>query len=144
MEPLTIDGNLDALPQLMEYVNEAAMIAALDERATYRLCLAVDEIATNIISYGYHAAGRSGQLTVWATLEGSQLELHLQDTARSFDPRNAPPPVDLNRPLEEREVGGLGIFLALWGVDNFHYERLPTGNHSIFIIDRNDSDMSLL
>jgi anti-sigma regulatory factor (Ser/Thr protein kinase) len=139
METLTIPGTLDELSELMDYVNQAAMAAGLDERATYRLCLAVDEIATNIICYGYDAAGKSGNLTVWAEIEGEGLEIHLQDTARTFDPRQAPPPDDLSRPLEEREAGGLGIYLALWGVDDFNYEQTPVCNHSIFIMNRNES-----
>lgn len=139
METLTIPGKLDELSHLMEYVNQAAMEAGLDDRATYRLCLAVDEIATNIICYGYNEAGRRGNLTVWAEVEEARLELHLQDTALTFDPRQAPPPNDLDQPLEEREAGGLGIYLALWGVDNFTYEPTPLSNHSVFTMNRNES-----
>jgi anti-sigma regulatory factor (Ser/Thr protein kinase) len=144
METLIIPGTLDELSELMDYVNQAAMAAGLDERATYRLCLAVDEIATNIICYGYDAAGKSGDLTAWAEIEAEELEIHLQDTAQTFDPRQAPPPEDLNRPLEEREAGGLGIYLALWGVDDFNYEHTPLCNHSIFIMKRNESEGKLL
>jgi anti-sigma regulatory factor (Ser/Thr protein kinase) len=140
MESVTIPGKLDELSHLMEYVNQAAMAAGLDDRATYRLCLAVDEIATNIICYGYDGAGKHGDLTVWAEIEESQLELHLQDTARTFDPRQAPPPEDLDQPLEEREAGGLGIYLALWGVDDFTYEKTAANNHSVFIMHRNETD----
>lgn len=141
METLIIPGNLDELSHLVDYVNQAAMAAGLDERATYRLCLAVDEIATNIICYGYDEGEQRGDLRVWAELEEQQLEIHLQDTARTFDPRQAPPPDTLDRPLEEREAGGLGIYLALWGVDEFNYEQTPVCNHSIFIMNRNDTEV---
>ncbi len=136
LEPLIVPGNPDNLSQLMDYVTWAAAAFGLDEAATYRLSLAVDEIATNIVLHGYDDAGRSGDLTIWAETGEDTLAICLEDTGNPFDPRQAPQPPDLDRPLEERRDGGLGIFLALWGVDGFAYERHGETNRCVFYMDR--------
>ena len=136
LEPLTVPGRPEFLSQLMDYVTWAAAACGLDEAAAYRLSLAVDEIATNIVLHGYEDAGRRGDLTIWAEANNERLTVYLEDVGQPFDPRQAPQPPDLDLPLEERQDGGLGIFLALWGVDGFDYEQFDERNLSIFIMDR--------
>jgi anti-sigma regulatory factor (Ser/Thr protein kinase) len=136
LEPLTVPGELDAVTQLMDFVAWSAAAAGLDEQATYKLCLAVDEIATNIVTYSYMKAGRRGDLVIAAETDPTTLRIHLTDEGAPFDPRQAPPPADLDRPLSERRDGGLGIFLALWGVDAFDYEPRGDTNRSTFIVRR--------
>lgn len=139
LEPLTVSGRSEMLTQLMDYVAWAAAGAGLSESAIYRLSLAVDEIATNIVQYGYEKGRRQGDLTIWADLDTDRLTIYLEDTGAPFDPRQAPPPDDLDRPLEERRTGGLGIFLALWGVDEFTYLREGDTNRSIFVMNLGDN-----
>lgn len=134
LDVLTVPGRSEMLTQLMDYVTWAAAGAGLGESAIYRLSLAVDEIATNIVQYGYDQGRRAGELTIWADVATDRLIVYLEDTGLPFDPRQAPPPDDLDRPLEERRTGGLGIFLALWGVDDFTYERDGDKNRSIFMM----------
>ncbi|MBP6786243.1 MAG: ATP-binding protein [Candidatus Promineofilum sp.] len=136
LEPLTLPGATAYLSQLMDYVSWAAAAGGLPEAAAYRLSLAVDEIATNIVLHGYNSAGRSGNLTIWAETTADQLVVTLEDTGEPFDPRQVPQPSDLDRPLEERRDGGLGIFLALWGVDGFSYEQRGDRNRSQFIMEQ--------
>lgn len=118
----------------MDYVAWAAAAVGLSEQATYRLCLAVDEIATNIVTYAYDRAGRSGDLTVWADSNDVDLRIILQDWGDPFDPREMAPPDDLDKPPDQRRNGGLGIFLAMWGVDEFYYQRESTHNQSTFVV----------
>ena len=58
----------------------------------------------------------------------------LEDQSPAFDPRTMqmPEAEDLARPLEERRVGGLGIFLAIQGVDRFEYRREHGANINVF------------
>jgi serine/threonine-protein kinase RsbW len=134
LEPLKVQGRSEMLTQLMDYVAWAAAGVGLGEPAIYRLSLAVDEIATNIVQYGYEQGHKVGELKVWADTNAEELIVYLEDTGHPFDPRLAPPPDDLDRPLEERRTGGLGIFLALWGVDHFTYERDGELNRSTFVM----------
>ncbi len=135
LEPLTVDGRADNLSQLLDYVAWAAAAFGLDDAASYRLSLAVDEIATNIVQHGYEDYHLSGDLTIWAETTERHLILYLEDSGRPFDPRQASQPADLDRPLEERRDGGLGIFLALWGVDGFAYHSESGRNRSTFMME---------
>jgi len=136
MEAKTFAGTLDSLGPIRDYVTAAAKTAGLDKKRTYDLCLAVDEIATNIILHGYEDSGRSGVIDVRAEMEGQKLTVTLEDDGEPFDPLQGklPKEEDLNRPLEDRPIGGLGLFLAIEGVDEFKYERAGGRNRNIFIV----------
>jgi serine/threonine-protein kinase RsbW len=136
LPPLTLPGKLDSLAALADYVQQAANLAGLGYKATYRLRLAVDEIATNIIIHGYTEVRQSGTLILSAYWNEAHLAVVLEDRGIYYDPSQAAPPEMLNYPLEERPLGGLGIYLTLWGVDEFYYKRLDNRNRSTFIVKR--------
>jgi anti-sigma regulatory factor (Ser/Thr protein kinase) len=136
MKTLHLPGTLESLPLLGEYVAAAAVAARLDNRAAYRLRLAVDEIATNAVVHGYAKATRSGLFVITATIAGPKLTILLQDSSPPYDPRQTPPPQALDRPPQERPSGGLGIYLALQGVDAYHYEYENGRNCHTFDMNR--------
>ena len=142
MEPLTLPGTLDSLDDIRQYVRAAAAAAGLPKKPAYRLQLAVDEIAANSVIHGYDEAGLQGVLRVQARLDDHTLTIILEDEGRAFDPRNAPPPDHKDLPIEERPIGGLGVYLTLKGVDEFQYERAGTWNRCIFIMQRNQPTVS--
>src|SRR5262245_1487558 len=114
---LTVTAALDSLSAVSEFVKEAAAAAGLDRSAAYQLRLSVIELVTNTITHGYMAANRSGTVELRAELDEQSLTLTLEDSAIPYDPSQTPLPPDISRPAEERPVGGLGVFLALQGVD---------------------------
>src|SRR5262245_61365790 len=133
---LTVPARLDSLDAVASLVLTAAQAAGLNPRATYRLRLAVDEFVTNIILHGYAEATTAGTVDVRIELDDEALGVVLEDTGVPFDARQLPPPNDLDLPLEERRIGGLGIFLALEGVDDFAYERIGNRNRNRFVMNR--------
>lgn len=135
MNTMVLPGKIESLPAIARYVLQAACLAQLDEQAAYRLRLAVDEIVTNIITHGYAAMAGEGSLMLSAVLEESCLLIYLEDTGQHYDPCQAPPP-NLHTPPESRSPGGLGIYLARWGVDQVQYERLPNRNRTTFVVQR--------
>ncbi|GAA4465393.1 hypothetical protein GCM10023189_45960 [Nibrella saemangeumensis] len=136
MESKLFPGTLDSLDPIRQYVKELSQQAGLDKKATYRLTLAVDEIATNIILYGYEQAGRSGDIQVLSELSDAKLTVIFEDKAIPFDPttKDLPDEEDFNKPLEERQIGGMGIWLTIKGVDEFKYEYVDDKNRNIFIM----------
>ncbi len=135
MDVLTVPGNLDSLDIIGKYMVETATRVGLDKKAAYTLRLAVDEIATNIALYGYERAGLAGMITIRTAITDDTLTVTLEDTAIAYDPRNTPAP-DLDLPLDMRPIGGLGVFLAIEGVDEFNYERVDNRNRNIFVMKR--------
>jgi serine/threonine-protein kinase RsbW len=131
MKPSTVPATLDSLGTIADYVMAAAASAGLDRRASYRLRLAVDEIATNIIVHGYANAEHQGMLEFRADIDDKALTIVIDDTGVTYDPRQAPIP-DINLPIEQRPVGGLGVYLAMRSVDEFLYEQLGDRSRTIF------------
>ena len=79
MNALTLPGTTESLLQVTRYVLDAAAQARLDERTTYHLRLAVDEIATNIVTHGYAEAGLTGSLTISTAVNERELTIYLDD-----------------------------------------------------------------
>ncbi|MGB3405508.1 MAG: ATP-binding protein [Microcoleaceae cyanobacterium] len=138
MEALTVFANLDALKPLADYVVQASEVAKLDKKQTYKLRLAIDEIATNIITHGYEEAGETGEITISSEINPNHLKIALEDTGEYFDPREKmsleEETIDL--PLKDRKMGGLGIYLTINGVDDFQYKRVKDRNFNVFIMYR--------
>lgn len=139
MKPLVLPGRLDALEQVADYVHAAAAEAGFDQKTAYRLHLAVDEVATNTVTHAYEEKGIEGNLYLEAEITAQELRLHLEDDGIAYDPTQKSDPSDLDRPLEERKVGGLGIFLAKRNVDALLYERRGARNRMTFVLRRTAS-----
>jgi len=133
----SLPASLTALSDIRRLVTQACQTAGLSEDATYRLALAVDEIATNVITHGYEEQGMTGDIVVSLDQTDQELIVLLEDTGVAFDPRDRSLPTaeDLDKPLDDREIGGLGIFLALAGVDRFDYQRSDNVNRNLFAMN---------
>lgn len=139
MEPLILPGTLDSLAPIGAYVLDAASQFGLEKKIAYRLRLAVDEIATNAVLHGYERIGTEGNLVVIAEIDENSLTIILEDSGPAYDPFKTPSPDDLDQPLDDRDIGGLGVFLAIQGVDDYRYEWVNDTNRNIFIMKRPDS-----
>lgn len=135
-ETVSFPGSVDSLEAIRDYVGQKARGAGLSGKPLYNLKLAIDEIATNIILYGYEEAGIRGELEVVTELDEKEIRVILKDTAAPFNPldRKLPTDEDLTAALDEREIGGLGIFLTLHGVDEFKYRHEDSRNINTFIM----------
>lgn len=138
MRKLALPASLESLEEIGAYVVRAAAEAGLDVRAAYNLRLAVDEVATNIASYGYGEQGGDGEITLWGELSPEDLTIVIEDSGTPFDPLAKAPLAEeeLSLPLEDRPIGGLGIYLVLQGVDSFRYEYRDGRNRNIFAMKR--------
>jgi len=133
MKPLTVPGTLKSIRAVGRYVLDVAAEAGLESQAAYRLRLAVDEIATNAVLHGYQRAGTEGELVVSAVCDKAKLTIILEDSSPPFDPRDVPPPADLEWRPPDRPAGGLGVLLALRGVDEFEHRWVNECNHNMFV-----------
>jgi serine/threonine-protein kinase RsbW len=136
VEQQIFPGTLDALEPIRKYVEAVAQSAGLEQKAVYQLCLAVDEIATNIVLHGYEEAGLDGDLKISASVQDDNLVIQLEDHGKAYDPNfhDVPDAEDLAQRLESRNIGGLGIYLALDGVDDLQYTTTDEANVHRFIV----------
>ena len=136
MERKTFPGTLDSLEGIRQDVKEESQRAGLSKKASYNLLLAIDEIATNIIMHGYEENGISGVIDVYIEHQDGQLQVILEDDAAPFNPlhRELPTEETFLKPLEERQIGGMGIYLTINAVDEFRYEFVNQRNRNIFVV----------
>jgi anti-sigma regulatory factor (Ser/Thr protein kinase) len=138
MASLRVGASLDALSEIGAFVMREAEQAGIERKAAYRLRLAVDEIATNIVLHGKPDEGANEMVDVLSTIDDDSLTIVLEDCGPAFDPltHELPDADDLSKPMHEKPMGGLGVFLAIRGVDQFRYERMANGNRNVFIVNR--------
>jgi anti-sigma regulatory factor (Ser/Thr protein kinase) len=144
MDELTVAADLEVLSSIGAFVLGAAKKAGLDQRAAYRLRLAVDELVTNVIVHG-KPLEHSGddRIRLVANIQDEGLEITIEERGPAFNPLDHDTPAEqLGKPIEERPVGGIGVFLANRGVDQFQYERVGDRNRSIFIVRRQRTEGS--
>lgn len=95
-----------------------------DKLADIQLCL--EELVSNIIKYGY-IDETLHIIKINVNLDSSKIILEVMDDGIEFNPFDHPEP-NINKPLEQREVGGLGIHLIRNCIDSFEYSRLDGFN----------------
>jgi serine/threonine-protein kinase RsbW len=83
--------------------------------------LALEEVIVNVMTYG-SLGPVAPHLTIDLTQQGSQLQIAVADNGVAFDPFQVAPP-KLDATLEEREIGGLGLFLVFQLMDSVSYQR---------------------
>ena len=117
----TIGNTLASLPPLTTAVNRFLDQHALPREAIFRVNLAIEEIITNIIKYGYDDTAPHA-ITVHLALLPHTIRLQLQDDGHPFDPLQSPEP-DIHVPLDERKIGGLGLLLVRETAGRIAYRR---------------------
>lgn len=83
------------------------------DKCVYQITLALDEIITNILQYGYQSA-EGYEIDVAVEITGQQARLEVRDNARPFNPIGDVSEPELDKPLLERKrcVGGMGVHLV--------------------------------
>jgi anti-sigma regulatory factor (Ser/Thr protein kinase) len=99
----------------------------INKDVAFSMSLALEEIVTNIISHGY-GGHEEYDIAIRFSLEKHNLRIQIKDSALEFNPLNVVEPDDLDKPLEERNIGGLGIHLVKKFTDNFNYRRSKNKN----------------
>lgn len=116
-------------PALMENLEEVLDFIALglkskidDKKLLYQIRLVCEEIIVNVINYAY--PGSEGNVRVSYNIpdDSRELEIVIYDSGVPFDPLAKEDP-DINLPLNERKIGGLGIYMVRQYMDDVSYKR---------------------
>lgn len=116
----TFAASMETIPDIVGFVSETASAMGVHPKRVMHLELAVEEAAVNICSYAYEIP--PGEVTIRISRETEVVRIELVDAGVPFDPLAADAP-DIRSELENREVGGLGIFLIRRMLDEVHYSR---------------------
>jgi len=130
---LSVPGDLTSLETIAEFVTEAAQRAGLDAQEIFGVQMATDEACTNVIEHAY--AGTSGDIHLTCQVEPGELVITIRDHGRPFDPESVPLP-NLNGALQDRRVGGLGLYFMRKLMDEVHFSFDPTGGNQVIMVKR--------
>jgi serine/threonine-protein kinase RsbW len=120
---LRLRAVLDSVPKAIDCVTCSAQEAGMDDRSVRQIQVAVDEACANVIHHAY-AGIEAGDMEITCDVEGDSFVVRVRDWGKSFDVDSVPVP-DVEAPLEERDLGGLGIFLIRQFVDTAEFSFDP-------------------
>jgi len=115
------------LPEMMHYVASYISQITLPDSEQKKVEVAVEEALINIIIYAYPKNSK-GTIDLECQLTPKQLDITIRDSGIPFNPLIVPLTIDRLSPLEERKLGGLGIYFILEFMDEIQYRRVGKEN----------------
>ncbi len=120
-DEITLPADLKNLHAMKHFILDRAAQSGFDEAAAMQIELAADEVLTNVISYAY--PDEPGDITIQCQMDKDHVfVVRIMDTGVPFNPLQVKEP-DLSLSLEERKIGGLGLFLVHKMTDRVSYHR---------------------
>lgn len=120
MEKLTIDATVENLPTVTEFITSSMEEKNCSMKVIMQMELVIEEIFVNVASYAYRP--NVGLVTICKEFEPDAITINFIDSGVDYNPLEHKDP-DINAELEDRDIGGLGIFLIKKNVDEISYER---------------------
>ena len=121
MKELTVEAKVENIDAVTDFVNAALEEYSCSMKAQTQIDIAIDELFGNIARYAYHP--EVGQATVQVEMEENTpvVTVTFSDQGMPYNPLNMQDP-DVTLSAEEREIGGLGIYLVKKSMDEVLYE----------------------
>lgn len=111
--------DLAQLAQVRSFVSRTGRDLGMENTAIDALILAVEEACSNVCRHAY--GGECGQIELTIESANGDVQVVLRDWGAAFDPLAVPTP-DVTAPLEERSLGGLGVYLMQQLMDQVNFE----------------------
>ena len=132
-QTLNVKNQIEELNRVAEYLDELGEQWELAVPLIFSLNLVLEEALTNIILYGFDDQSEH-KIEVEFKKSDDQLVITISDDGIAYDPTLKEDP-DLTLSVEERPIGGLGIFLIKKIMDQVVYNR--NGNKNFLILTKN-------
>jgi anti-sigma regulatory factor (Ser/Thr protein kinase) len=114
-------NRLEEIGRLAAAVEAFGAAHQIPDGVVFAFNLSLDEVVTNIISYAFTDV-QEHAIDVRLWLVGNVLQAEVIDSGRPFNPIDVPAP-DLEAPIEERRIGGLGVHIVREMMDSLEYAR---------------------
>jgi len=134
-------ANHDGVLRLIAFAEDIEQHEPLSFDQGYLLRLVIEEIATNIVKYGY-APDAPGVIRLQYSLEHGTLRIVIRDRGRPFDPREHPRP-EMGDDLATRQIGGLGLFLVRESADELHYSHDPANGWNELVAIKSEENVDV-
>jgi anti-sigma regulatory factor (Ser/Thr protein kinase) len=128
---LTIKNEIKELRRISRLLEELEAKWELPVKVVMNINLALEEVVSNVIFYAFQE-GTDHNIELEFRRTHNQLMVHITDDGIAFNPLQTPPPDDLAKKAEERNVGGLGIYFVKNFMDDLAYKR--EGNKNVLTL----------
>jgi len=126
---ITLNAKLENLSGLIAFLEDELSKNGYNSEERNKIEIAAEEVFTNIVKYAYDSSHNNRQISV--STAGSEpnrkIKITFEDEGKPYNPLEAPSP-DLQKPLADREIGGLGVHMIKTIMDNVEYSRLNGRN----------------
>lgn len=123
---IILANDISEVSRLYEFIEELGNDFSLTPDIVFNLNLVLEEAVVNIINYAYPKEEHES-IYLSARMHEGSIVLVLTDTGKEFDP-TAAPEADVTLSAEDRQIGGLGIFLIRQIMNEVKYERIEGKN----------------
>lgn len=127
MKEIVLDAKVDNLSQLLSIIDEELENAGCSMKGQMQIDVAVEEIFVNVASYAYEDGNGSCTIQVDTDPVNSYVTITFIDEGIPYNPLAKEDP-DVTLSADEREIGGLGIFIVKKSMDKTAYERKDNKN----------------
>ena len=116
----TFSAKTESLPDVLGFVEETLEGFECPMKLQMAICVAIEEVFVNVAHYAYPESVGDMTLHIGFDEESRAITFRMTDQGVPFDPLKKPDP-DITLSAEEREIGGLGIFIAKKTMDSLTY-----------------------
>ena len=127
MKELVVEALAENLPEVMGFADEQLEAADCPMKTQMQIDIAVEEIFVNIAKYAYGDEIGTATIKTEILTEPSAFEVTFIDSGVPYDPLAKPDP-DVTLSAEERQIGGLGIYMVKKSMDSIDYQYLDGQN----------------
>ena len=120
MKKIELDAIIQNIPKLTAFVEEFAEANDCPMKVVMQLDVAIDEIFSNISQYAYKEGPGKVRVSIDCLEEPKGIKVIFEDEGVRYNPLEKEDP-DTTLPLEERQIGGLGIFIVKKTMDCMEY-----------------------
>jgi len=120
MDEITLEATVENIDTVTDFVNEKLEAVDCPMKAQTQIDIAIDELFGNIANYAYNPDVGPATVRVEVTEEPAVIITFI-DKGVPYDPLEKADP-DVTLSAEEREIGGLGIFMVKKSMDDIEYE----------------------
>ncbi|WP_297212057.1 ATP-binding protein [uncultured Flavonifractor sp.] len=121
MRELSVDATVENIDRVTDFVNQELETLNCSQRTLYQIDVAVDELFGNIARYAYDPAVGPATVRVEVTENPLAVVITFIDHGIPYDPLSRTDP-NVHLSAEERQIGGLGVFLVKKTMDGVSYE----------------------
>lgn len=133
MQTLTLHNDVSEMTLLAPFLEESCDLLGVQPDVAFQLQLVLDEAVANVVNYAYSEPGKEFQVTLDKV--DSTLVVQVIDQGIPFDPTTESKTPDITLSVEDRPIGGLGIFLIKEMMDVVEYQR--QGDSNILTMKKN-------